>query len=92
MKVGRLAISASLALIPAVAFATGATTSTGTSAASTSQISVTIPAAIAIDVESNLTFDFNTYPAPSSPTSCTNVFPPGADCANVTYTPSPTLW
>ena len=88
MKVGRVVIGVVLGLAPTMAFATGSMTSTGTSAAQTSQISVTIPAVIAIDVESNLAFDFNTFPAPSGPTSCTNVFPPGADCANVTYTPS----
>jgi hypothetical protein len=74
------------------AFATGgSTTSAAGSSASTGSAStatVTIPAVIGIDVESNMTFDFNTYPAPSSPSSCANVFPPGANCTTATYTPT----
>src|SRR5579862_253118 len=76
-----------LLLFPVAAFATGVSRGTNNQS-STSQVTITIPAVIAIDVESNVTFDFNTYAAPSGPTSCSNVFPPGADCATATFTPS----
>ncbi len=88
MRSGRLLVYAISILLPAAAFATGVTSTTGTSAANTAQVSITITAVIAIDVESNVTFDFNTYSAPSGPTDCANKFPPGADCTTVTYSPS----
>ncbi|HUJ12885.1 MAG TPA: hypothetical protein VL284_03760 [Thermoanaerobaculia bacterium] len=90
MRRSHLAAILVCGLLPVAAFAIGPVSSTGNTAATTSQVSITVPAVIAIDVESNATFDFTNahYHLPASPTDCTDAFPPGANCATATFTPS----
>jgi len=101
MKRSTLLSAVIFCLVPLTAFAAGPVSSTGSSAQSTSQVNVTIPATIAIDVESNVTFDFTGLSA-GSPLQCTDKFPPGADCATAIFHPtsateplsgvSPNIW
>jgi hypothetical protein len=62
-----------------------------TGATSYSRVSVTVPGIVGVDVETDLAFDFGVvahYPAPGTPASCTDVFPPGSACAAAFYTVS----
>lgn len=92
----KLIVVFAVTLFPLAAFAIGPATLNNagatpqTTPGTTSQVSVTIPAVISIDVESDITFDFNSvhYHSPASTLDCTDAWPPGAACTNVTYTPS----
>jgi hypothetical protein len=88
-KFNVLLLAALLALaIPTVVQAAGGgavSHSTPGSASSTSQMSVTIPSVVAIDVETDVTFDLTNY---IGGTGCANNFPPSISCSTATFAPT----
>lgn len=55
---------------------------------STSTLTVTIPGVVGIDIETDVTWDFSLYPAPSPTTCADDAFPPSPACTDIRYYPN----
>ncbi len=84
-----LALSTLVLALPTGLLAAGGGLHVGASPQqSTTTLTVTIPGVVGIDIETDLTWDFSSYPAPSPTTCADDAFPPSPACTSINYYPN----